>query len=139
MAQTVRDCMTPDPIVLANTRTLTKAARRMRDEDVGAVLVHEHGRLCGILTDRDIVVRLIAEERDMAGTTLGQICSEELHRVAPDDDLDAAVEMMRAQAIRRVPVVEDDVAVGILSIGDLAVRHDPDSALADISEAPPTD
>lgn len=139
MAQTVRDMMTPDPIVLANTRTVTEAARRMRDEDVGDVLIHEDGRLCGILTDRDIVVRLIAEERDMTGTTLGQICSEELHSVAPDDDLDTVVGMMRAQAIRRVPVVEDDVAVGILSIGDLAIRQDPDSALADISQASPTD
>lgn len=139
MAQTVRDLMTPDPIILANTRTVTEAARRMRDEDVGDVLVHEDGRLCGILTDRDIVVRLIAEELDTTGMTLGQICSGELHIVAPDDELDAAVAMMRSHAIRRAPVVEDDVAVGILSIGDLAIRQDPDSALADISQAPPTD
>lgn len=137
MAETVQEHMTTDPIVLESTQSITDAARRMRDDEVGDVLVKEDGRLCGILTDRDIVVRSIAEGRDPEATTLADVCSEELYTVGPDDTLDDVVATMRDHAVRRVPVVEDGVAVGILSMGDLAVKRDPDSALADISEAPP--
>lgn len=139
MATTVRKIMTADPIILSNTSAVTDAAKRMREADVGDVLVERDGQLCGIVTDRDIVVRAIADERDPSATTLGDICSQELYAVAPDDDVDEVVKTMRAQAIRRVPVVDNDTAVGILSIGDLAVRRDPDSALGDISEAPSND
>ena len=120
MSQVVRDLMSPAPAVLATTRTVTEAARRMRDEDTGAVLVQENGVVCGILTDRDIVVRMIAEERDTNGTTLGEICTEELTTVAPDDPVDAVVELMRERGLGRVPVLAGDEAVGILSITDTA-------------------
>ena len=119
MTQVVRDLMTSDPTILGTTRTVTEAARRMRDEDIGVILVQEEGAVCGVLTDRDIVVRMIAEERDTNGTTLGEICSGEPFTVAPDDEVDAVVATMHDRGIRRVPVVDGDTAVGILSIVDV--------------------
>lgn len=119
MTQVVRDLMTPDPTILASTRTVTEAARRMRDEEIGAVLVQEDGVVCALLTDRDIVVRMIAEGRDTNGTTLGEICSEPLLTAAPDDDVDAVLATMRDHGIRRVPVLDGETAVGILSIVDV--------------------
>lgn len=139
MAATVREIMTSDPIILSSTAGVRDAAKRMREADVGDVLVKRDGQLCGIVTDRDIVVRTIADERDPSAVTLGDICSQDLHAVSPDDDVDEVVQAMRSQAIRRVPVVEDGNAVGVLSIGDLAVQRDPNSALAEISQAPPND
>ena len=118
MTQVVRDLMTPDPTVLATTRTVTEAARRMRDEDVDVVLVQENGVVCGLLRDRDIVVRMIAEERDTDGTTLGEICTEDLLTAAPGDDADELVARMQQRGIRGVPVLDGDEAVGILSIAD---------------------
>ena len=119
MTQVVRDLMTPDPTILATTRTVTEAARRMRDEDIGVVLVQADAAVCGVLTDRDIVVRMIAEERDTNGTTLGEICSEEPLTATPDEDVDAVVARMRERGIRRIPVVDGDQAVGILSMADV--------------------
>ena len=118
MPQVVRDLMTPDPTILATTRTVTEAARRMRDEDVDVVLVQENGVVCGVLRDRDIVVRMIAEERDTDGTTLGEICTEELLTAAPGDDVDELVARMQERGIRGVPVLDGDEAVGVLSITD---------------------
>lgn len=119
MTQVVRDQMTPHPTILASTRTVTEAARRMRDDQIGAVLVQEDGVVCALLTDRDIVVRMIAEGRDTNGTTLGEICSEPLLTAAPDDDVDAVLATMRVHGIRRVPVLDGETAVGILSIVDV--------------------
>jgi len=86
---------------------------------------------------RDIVVRTVAEARDPATTTLADICSHALTTVSPTDSIEQAVQLMRAKAIRRLPVVEGGQAVGIVSLGDLAVERDPSSALGDISAAPP--
>jgi signal-transduction protein with cAMP-binding, CBS, and nucleotidyltransferase domain len=129
----IRDVMTKDPITLAASTPLVDAATRMRDADIGDVLVDSDGTL-GIVTDRDITIRAVAE-----GTierTLGDVASFDLDTVGPDDDLDEVVKDMREDAIRRVPVLEDGAAVGILAIGDLAVMRDEHSALADISAAP---
>lgn len=129
----IRDVMTKDPITLAASTSLVDAATRMRDADIGDVLVDNDGTL-GIVTDRDITIRAVAE-----GTierTLGDVASFDLDTVGPDDDLDEVVKDMRKDAIRRVPVLEDGTAVGILAIGDLAVIRDERSALADISAAP---
>lgn len=123
MTQVVRDLMTPDPVILASTRTVTEAARRMRDDEIGAVLVQEDGVVCAVLTDRDIVVRMIAEGRDTNGTTLGEICSEPLLTAAPDDDVDVVLATMDAHGIRRVPVLDGEAAVGILSVVDLPVAQ----------------
>ena len=86
---------------------------------------------------RDIVVRGLAEGR--ASASLGDICTHELIAVRPDDDVEAAVRAMGEHAIRRLPVVENDEAVGMVSLGDLAIELDPNTALADISAAPADD
>jgi CBS domain-containing protein len=137
MAETVREVMTTDPTTLEYSSTIADAARAMRDGDFGAVIVTEDGSIRGIVTDRDIVVRAIADGRDPDSTQLAEVVSEELETLSPDDSIDDAVAKVRAADVRRLPVVEDGRAVGIVSLGDLAVERDSDSALADISAATP--
>ncbi len=133
----VREAMTPNPIVLNHNASTQEAAQHMRDAGVGDVLVQEDGRLLGIVTDRDIVVRVIADGKSPELTTVGDCCSDELHTLEPSMDAEEAVDAMREFAIRRIPVVEQGQVVGIVSIGDLAIERDEHSALADISaEAP---
>ncbi len=132
---TVREIMTTDPIVLQSSTSVKEAAQKMRDADVGDVIVEDGGSLVGIVTDRDITIRCVAEGTSPESATIWSIVSGELHSLSPDDSLDDAVNTMRDAAVRRVPVVEDGVAIGVLSIGDLAVAKDPDSVLADISAA----
>jgi CBS domain-containing protein len=109
----------------------------MRDAGIGDVIVTENNQVCGIVTDRDIVIRTVAEAQDPAATTLADICSHALTTVAPTDSIEYAVQLMREKAIRRLPVVEGGQAVGIVSLGDLAVERDPGSALGEISAASP--
>ena len=137
MAQLVRDVMTPNPVALQATSSLVEAALAMRDFDVGDVLVLDDGQICGIVTDRDIVVRGIAGGNYPATVKLGEICSRELTTLSPTDSVENAVSLMRQKAIRRLPVVEHGQPVGILSLGDLALEKDPHSALGNISAAPP--
>ena len=137
MAQQIRELMTPNPVALPGTASVHEAARAMRDADIGDVIVIENDRVCGIVTDRDIVVRTLAEARDPATTTLADICSHPLLSVSPTDSVEEAVRLMRTYALRRLPVVEGGQPVGIVSLGDLAVERDPGSALGDISAAPP--
>ena len=131
--------MTTDPITISSTSTVQDAARAMRDAGVGPVVVLEEEAIRGIVTDRDIAIRAVAEGRDPSGTTVGEICSEELVTLEPTDSVEDAIRLMREKSVRRIPVVESGRAVGIVSIGDLAVQLDPDSALADISVAPPNE
>ncbi len=133
----VQDMMTPDPITLPETASLVDAAQKMREAGIGDVVVLDGGAVCGIITDRDIVVRGIADGRDPRSTTLAEVCSRELTTLSPDDQVGTAVRLMREHAVRRLPVVKRGRAVGILTIGDLALQHDPESALADVSAAPP--
>jgi CBS domain-containing protein len=115
-----------------------EVARIMRDQGIGDVLVtDEAGALSGIVTDRDIVVRAVAAGMSLETTKVGEICSGDLVRVEPDTSVEEVVRIMREHAIRRVPVVQGDKPIGIVSIGDLAQHKDPDSALADISAAEP--
>jgi CBS domain-containing protein len=125
MAQQIRELMTPNPVVLPGTASVHEAARAMRDAEIGDV------------TDRDIVVRLVAEAQNPATTTLADLCSHALVTVRPTDTIEDAVRLMRTHAIRRLPVVDGGQAVGIVSLGDLAVERDPHSALGEISAAPP--
>jgi CBS domain-containing protein len=136
MAQAIKDVMTPDPVCVDPHDSATEAARRMREVDSGAILVTEGGHLKGLLTDRDIVVRAIADGRDPSQVEVGEICSADVEALRPDDDIDRAVQLMRERHVRRIPVVEGDHPVGIVSIGDLALARDERSALADISGAP---
>ena len=137
MAQTIRDVMTTGPITVNASDTVVAAAQRMRDSGVGPVIVLDDNGVRGIVTDRDITIRAVAEGRDPSEVTVGDICSDDLVTISPDDSVDQAVQLMRERAVRRLPVVEGGEAVGIVAIGDLAVERDPDSALADISAAPP--
>jgi signal-transduction protein with cAMP-binding, CBS, and nucleotidyltransferase domain len=137
MGQSIRDVMSTDPIVLQQGASIQEAAQVMRDEDIGDVIVLDDSQqICGIITDRDIVVRAVAQGREPQSLTVGEICSRDLQTLSPNDDIGDAVKTMSDQAIRRLPVVEKGRPVGIVSIGDLAVTRDPDSALADISAAP---
>jgi CBS domain-containing protein len=139
MAQKIRDVMTTDPTTLPEDATVADAARSMRDEDIGDVLVVRGGELTAILTDRDIAVRVVAEDRTPADTRVGEISSKDIATLSPDDTIAHAVRIMREKALRRIPVVENKRPVGIVSIGDLAVERDTDSALADISASEPNE
>ncbi|MFJ6939783.1 CBS domain-containing protein [Streptomyces sp. NPDC101132] len=135
MSQLIHEVMTERPVTVAPQVSLSEAARKMRDADIGDVLVVDDGMLRGILTDRDLVVRAMAEDKDPATTDVETVCSGEPVTVGPDDGIDRAVALMREHALRRLPVTEDGKLVGIVSIGDLALDKDPSSALADISAA----
>lgn len=137
MSKTIRDLMKTNPISLDSKSPVLEAAKKMRDAHIGNVLVTEDGKLHGIVTDRDLVVRCLATGGDPSKVSLGELCTGELVTLTPDDAPDAAVQVMREKAVRRVPVVEANRAIGILSIGDLAITQDRKSALADISAAPP--
>jgi CBS domain-containing protein len=138
MVQTVREVMTVAPITLPTDAPLVEAARLMRDRDIGDVIVVEGEDAAGIVTDRDIVVRGMAEGGDPNEMRVGQVVSGDLVSVAPDDPVERAIQLMREKAIRRLPVLEEGKPVGVITIGDLAVERDAESVLADISEEPPT-
>lgn len=138
MADKIRDVMTPNPITMPSSTTVFDAARTMRDSDIGDVLVENDGNLCGVVTDRDIVVRAIAEGCDPKGTTLNDVCTHELVTVDPDTTVAEAAQLMSDRAIRRLPVVDGGRPVGMVTIADLAVEgRDTDDTLAEISSAPP--
>jgi len=137
MVQAVGEIMTKAPLSLSTENTVRDAARYMRELNVGAIVVHRQGEVCGIVTDRDIVVRCLARDGNCDETPLREICSRELVALHPDDDVDYAVRLMRDKAIRRIPVVKNGKAVGILSLGDLALERDPYSTLGAISAASP--
>ena len=138
MAETIRDVMTPEPATVTPTDSVVDAARAMSEGDFGAVVVVEDGgSVRGILTDRDIVVRAVAEGRDPKSTKVGEIFTTEPTTLSPDQSLDEAVDALRSSHVRRLPVVEGSQVVGIVSIGDLAQARDEKSALADISAAAP--
>ena len=138
MAQKVSEVMTAAPVAVMPGQPVRDAAQAMRDYGIGAVLVAENGKLTGFLTDRDIVIRAIAEGRDPAATPVSEVCSKDLVTARPGEDADVAVRRMREHGVRRIPVVEGtDRAVGVLSIGAMAIERDDGSALADISAEPP--
>src|SRR5262245_41553107 len=132
---TVGARMTPDPIALPQTASIFDAAQKMRDASIGNVVVLDGQKVCGIVTDRDIVVRALATGRDARSTRLAAICSRELTTLSPEDSVETAVRLMRQHAVRRLPVVKGDRPVGILTLGDLAIEEDGESALADVSGA----
>jgi CBS domain-containing protein len=136
MAQTVEEIMTTNPRTVNADDTVLQAAQLMRDNDIGDVIVVEDGQVTGIVTDRDIVVRAVAEGRDPE-STVGEIATTGVQAIEPEASVDDALRMMREHDIRRLPVVKNGRPVGIVSLGDLAVEREPDSTLADISAAAP--
>ncbi|KAF4406518.1 MULTISPECIES: CBS domain-containing protein [Streptomyces] len=137
MAQTVAEVMTPAVTAVRPDASLVEAAELMRMHDIGDVLVAQNGRLYGVLTDRDITLRAVAEGVDPLTVSALAVCTPEPVTVGPDESVDAAVMLMRTHAVRRLPVVRDGRPLGMVSIGDLAQARDPGSALADISRASP--
>ncbi|MFI6013629.1 CBS domain-containing protein [Streptomyces sp. NPDC051243] len=138
MAQQVQDIMTGVLVTVEPQASVSAVARLMRDRDVGAVLVTEEGRLRALVSDRDLVVRSLADGEDPENTTVARACSDDLVTVSPDDTLDRAVALMREHSVRRLPVVgAEDEPVGIVSLGDMAMERDEKSALGDISAARP--
>jgi CBS domain-containing protein len=136
----VSEVMTSNVIALPFSASIASAAKRMRDANVGIVVVHEvqePGTIYGVVTDRDLVVRAVAEDRDPGRTRLAEVSSRSLSTLSPEDDVDRAVDLMRAKAIRRIPVVDDGQVVGIVSLGDLALARDRESVLGAISASPP--
>jgi CBS domain-containing protein len=136
--QTVKDVMTTNVVYLPSETTIADAAQTMREQDIGDIAVADGETLLGLLTDRDIVVRAVAERRDPDATTVGEIMTRDLVMVRSDDTIQQAALLMRDKAIRRLLVCDDNQGlVGVVSIGDLAERIDPDSVLGGISSADP--
>jgi CBS domain-containing protein len=138
VTQNVAELMTKTVVQLPQQTNLVDAARAMRDGEIGDVVVTADGALAGLATDRDIVVRAVAEGKDPASTYLSDVLTEDVVRVRKDASVDAAAELMREHGVRRLVVTDDaDRVAGIISLGDLAVARDPDSTLGSISAAPP--
>jgi len=120
MGKSVKDAMTADVKTAAPSQSLTDVARLMKHEDVGSVPVVDGERLIGVVTDRDIVVRGIADGSDPHAIKAGDIASRDVVTVRPDDDLDAALRLMAQHQVRRLPVVDDGQLVGVVAQADLA-------------------
>lgn len=138
MARTVEEIMTRDPRTVEIGDSLVDAAREMRDGNIGNVIVTDGGRVAGIVTDRDIVVRAMAEGGEPQRTTVGDVCSSGARTLEPGESVDVAAQAMGENGIRRLPVVRDGELVGVLSLGDLAQDRDAGQPLAEISAASPT-
>jgi signal-transduction protein with cAMP-binding, CBS, and nucleotidyltransferase domain len=128
----VRDVMTPGPIGVDYHQSIGEAARTMRDWGVGAVLVVSNESLYGLVTDRDLVVRAVAEARG-ADEPVGPLSSANLIGVDADADVREAMRLMREHAVRRLPVLEDGQVAGIVSMGDLTMQDEPALAFAQLS------
>ncbi|GAA3747939.1 CBS domain-containing protein [Micromonospora maritima] len=134
----VSDVMTRQVVYLPAETPLDEAARVMKESDIGDVVVTDGATLAGMLTDRDIVVRAVAERADPGTTTIGSIITREVVMIEQHCTANEAAALMRERNIRRVLVCDNDrKLVGIVSLGDLAMQLDPQSALSDISEAAP--
>lgn len=132
--QTVADLMTQSPATCPPDAEIRAAAALMRDRDAGDVVVVDGDTVRGIVTDRDIVVRALADGRG-PDTPLSDVLTGQVVTVASDDRIEKVVDLMREHAVRRIPVVDGGRLAGVISIGDLAIERDSDSALADISAA----
>jgi CBS domain-containing protein len=124
----IREIMSTEIKKATPDNTLIDIAAMMRDEDIGALPVVQDGELRGIVTDRDIVVRAIAEGKEPSTTTVQEVLSEEVESVEPDDDIEEAANVMAAHQIRRLPVVEDGKLIGMVSLGDISVKHEESMA-----------
>jgi CBS domain-containing protein len=121
MGKSIREVMTTEVKACEPTATVVDAAKVMAQEDVGPVPIVEDGRLAGIVTDRDIVVKVVARSGDPNTTKVGDIASRDLVTISPDDDLGRALDLMAAHQVRRLPVVEGDRLIGIVAQADIAL------------------
>jgi CBS domain-containing protein len=123
MAKSVRDTMTTQPATVERARPVAEAARIMRDQNVGSLPVVEEGRLIGMITDRDIVIRLVAEGRELESTSVGDAYTDQPVTVEPEQDLDDALQLMARYQVRRLPVTEGDRLIGMLAQADVALEE----------------
>ena len=119
MRKTVQDVMTADPVTISRSNSVVDAARLMESADVGSVPVVDGGTPVGIVTDRDIAIRVVAKGKDPTATQVGEIATDQPYYVEPDQDLDEALELMAYRKVRRLPVVEDGQLVGMLAQADV--------------------
>lgn len=134
--RSIRELMTKNPKTVEPSATVVDAARVMKQQDVGPVPVVENGdRLAGIVTDRDIVLRVVAEGRDPQSTTVGETMSRDLATVDPDQPLDEALRLMARHQVRRLPVCEEDGRlVGIVAQADIATELGDDRVTGQVVE-----
>ncbi|WP_328421315.1 CBS domain-containing protein [Streptomyces sp. NBC_00443] len=137
MAEFVKDVMTPGVVAVRPDASLVEAAQLMRAQDIGDVVVADGQDVVGVLTDRDITVRAVADGADPLTVSVRSVCTRNPVVIDPGERVSVAVALMREHSVRRLPVVEGGLPVGVVSLGDLAETEDPDSALADISRAAP--
>jgi CBS domain-containing protein len=124
MSQRIREIMTSNPSTIEPDKTVVDAARVMKQEDAGVVPVTENGRLTGMVTDRDIAIRVVAEGKDPKSTTVREVASSDLVTIDPQQDLDEAVRLMAQHRVRRLPVVEGGRLVGVVAQADVARQGD---------------
>jgi CBS domain-containing protein len=125
MAKTVRDAMTSDPCTIDADKDVAYAAKMMKDEDVGVAPIVEGDQLVGVLTDRDIAIKVVAVGKDPKLTKVRDVASTNVVTVDPHQDLDDALRLMGKHQVRRLPVVEEDgKVVGILAQRDVALVGD---------------
>lgn len=134
--RTVREVMTTNLITVTSDSSAMDAAIAMRDNNIGPVLVVDNNQIRGILTDRDITVEAVASGKDLSTTRVIDLCTANVQTVSPDTSVEDAVQLMKDNSIRRLPVVENGAPVGIVSLGDLTVDLDAaraGEAIQDIS------
>jgi CBS domain-containing protein len=123
MANSVRDAMTEDPRSIGKSVSVVEAARLMREQDIGSLPITDDEKLVGMITDRDITTRVVAEAADPKMTTVEDVYSHDLISVEPDKDLEEALRLMARHQVRRLPVVENGRLVGIVAQADIALSE----------------
>jgi CBS domain-containing protein len=121
MVNSVRDAMTEHPRSIGPSASVVEAARLMRDEHIGSLPITDGDTLVGVITDRDITTRVVAEAADLATTSVGDVYSQNLISVQPDKELEEALQLMARHQVRRLPVVENGRLVGIVAQADIAL------------------
>ena len=130
------DVMTRNPATCGPQAPVTEAAQLMEREGVGSIPICENGKLEGIVTDRDIAVRVVAGGRDPQATTIGDVMTRNPECVSPGDSIDRALEVMESRQVRRIPVIDGGgKLVGIIAQADIATRLGNDHATGEIVEA----
>ena len=123
MDKNVRDAMTENPHSIGHSASVVEAARLMRQQDIGSLPITDQEKLVGMITDRDITTRVVAEGADATKTSVGDVYSRDLISVEPDRGLDEALQLMARHQVRRLPVVEDGRLVGIVAQADIALNE----------------
>jgi CBS domain-containing protein len=140
MGPKVHEVMTDRPRCVTPETSVAEAAQLMKSDDIGSLPILDGEQLAGVVTDRDIVIRAIAEGKDPRGMPVREIASRELVKINADEDLSTALQLMAAQQVRRLPVVDDDGRlVGILAQADVAVEakeKDVGEMVEEISKSP---